>query len=296
MVACCVLVQFYFKKRLGVVIGITRTGAGVGTLIMPPVTQLLIDQFLWKGAMLFLAGISLQGCVIGALLRPNAKSKKTTEKIDNGQTHSFKENLKSTLAPVQDIRFIICLLVLFSKGVLTVMFYYLLPDQMVELKFTAEQAAFLLFIAGITSTLTRMLTGVISNVFDLNYTLCYGFAHLVTGISNLGLLLNNPGYEYLVAICILFGIGQGIATTIISLLLLQLFGIHGLTFSTGWSYWAEGIGGFIAAPIGGALFSMTGNYTYSFLLSGLIGIAASVLTIPMFIIDRKRKKLACNHL
>ena len=63
-------VSFYFQKRRAMATGIAVCGAGVGGFIMAPFGRYLLDIYDWKNAMLIVAGIALNGCVFGALLRP----------------------------------------------------------------------------------------------------------------------------------------------------------------------------------------------------------------------------------
>ncbi|XP_064650207.1 monocarboxylate transporter 13-like [Lineus longissimus] len=292
LVPTMVLVQFYFEKRRALAVAIVRTGSGVGSLVLPPIVQLLIDEYSWRGAMILLAGFALQGCVIGALLRPNAKS--TMSKISNirdRQSLSLRETIMSNLAHFKDCRFLMCSLVQFSEGVHSVIYYYLLPDRVVGFGFTSDQAAFFLFLTGVSSTITRLATGVLTNHFKLNSIVLHGCAFLLMSTCHLSFsLLSNPSYGVLVTISVVFGLGFGVTTCNLILLMLQLFGIHRMTVALGWVLLAEGIGGFIGPPIGGAIFDMTESYTYSFLLSGGFAFLACVLTIPLFVIHKYKFK------
>ena len=60
----------YFKKKRAIANGIALSGVGTGTLVLPPIFQLLLDTYGLSGALLIMAGISLNVCVSGALLRP----------------------------------------------------------------------------------------------------------------------------------------------------------------------------------------------------------------------------------
>ena len=67
--------------------GMAVCGAGAGCFIFAPAGQWLLDTFDWKNAMLIVAGITLNGCVFGALLRPltvpiNTADSNSTESVD----------------------------------------------------------------------------------------------------------------------------------------------------------------------------------------------------------------------
>ncbi|XP_051936545.1 monocarboxylate transporter 12-B-like isoform X1 [Hippocampus zosterae] len=64
------MVGQYFSKRKALAYGIAQSGSGIGTFILAPVVQFLIDQYSWRGALLILGGFVSNLCVCGALMRP----------------------------------------------------------------------------------------------------------------------------------------------------------------------------------------------------------------------------------
>ena len=64
------IVTFYFEKHRGLATGLAVTGSGLGSSIMPPFVEYLIEFYGIKGTLLLLAGISLNIIVAGALFRP----------------------------------------------------------------------------------------------------------------------------------------------------------------------------------------------------------------------------------
>lgn len=66
------MVGNYFSKKKALAYGIAMSGSGIGTFILAPVVQLLIEQYSWRGALLILGGFVLNLCVCGALMRPIA--------------------------------------------------------------------------------------------------------------------------------------------------------------------------------------------------------------------------------
>ena len=60
----------YFEKKRGLAIGIAQCGCGVGAFAISPVLSVLIDVYGWRGALLILAGVCLNGCVLSMFYRP----------------------------------------------------------------------------------------------------------------------------------------------------------------------------------------------------------------------------------
>lgn len=68
-VAAVVIVAYYFEKRRSFATGLSLCGSGIGTFIFAPLTQLLIEEYGWRGSILILGGIFLNMGVCGLLMR-----------------------------------------------------------------------------------------------------------------------------------------------------------------------------------------------------------------------------------
>lgn len=68
-VAAVVIVAYYFDKRRSFATGLSVCGSGIGTFIFAPLTQILIDEYGWRGCTLILSGLFLNMCVCGMLMR-----------------------------------------------------------------------------------------------------------------------------------------------------------------------------------------------------------------------------------
>ncbi|XP_060573753.1 monocarboxylate transporter 12-B-like [Ruditapes philippinarum] len=92
----------YFKKRRALAVGISFSGGGIGTLVFLPIARLIIDTFRWRGAMLILAGVALNGCVFGSLLRPFIGDESELEVVNetDGKPATIKENNKDVTTTV----------------------------------------------------------------------------------------------------------------------------------------------------------------------------------------------------
>jgi len=84
-VAAIVIVAYYFEKRRSLATGLAVCGSGIGTFIFAPLTQYLIEEYGWRGTTLIVAGLFLNMCVCGALMRdiegfqgPSTRRKRNT--------------------------------------------------------------------------------------------------------------------------------------------------------------------------------------------------------------------------
>lgn len=68
-VAAVVIVAYYFDKRRSFATGLSVCGSGIGTFIFAPLTQVLLENYGWRGTTLILAGLFLNLTVCGMLMR-----------------------------------------------------------------------------------------------------------------------------------------------------------------------------------------------------------------------------------
>ncbi|XP_060735149.1 monocarboxylate transporter 12 [Tachysurus vachellii] len=73
------IVGTYFNERKALAYGIAMSGRGIGTFILPPLFQHLINLYSWTGALLILGGLVSNLCVCGSLMRPLVDQSKGEE-------------------------------------------------------------------------------------------------------------------------------------------------------------------------------------------------------------------------
>ena len=75
-----VSVTYYFEKRRSLATGLALCGSGIGTVIFAPLVEALVEEYGWRGAALIEAGLVLNGCIFGSLLRPLEPKKQQQRK------------------------------------------------------------------------------------------------------------------------------------------------------------------------------------------------------------------------
>ncbi|ELT97404.1 hypothetical protein CAPTEDRAFT_225236 [Capitella teleta] len=65
-----IIVAFYFEKRRAFATGLAVAGNGIGTFILSPLIECLIEEYAWHGTFLILGSFMLNIVVCGALFRP----------------------------------------------------------------------------------------------------------------------------------------------------------------------------------------------------------------------------------
>lgn len=94
-----VSVTMYFEKKRAFATGIAVCGSGFGTFVLAPLIEYIVRLYGWQGALLITAGMVLNCCVFGALLRPLPPPKPIRPKPKTSQSSSNKEINGNALVP-----------------------------------------------------------------------------------------------------------------------------------------------------------------------------------------------------
>lgn len=97
-VAAVVIVAYYFDKKRSLATGLSVCGSGIGTFLFAPLNQELLSYYGWRGCTLILAGLFLNLCVFGMLMRdlPWTKERAQNEWKRKKDARLQKRRLKST--------------------------------------------------------------------------------------------------------------------------------------------------------------------------------------------------------
>ncbi|KAL7669585.1 hypothetical protein ACOME3_010232 [Neoechinorhynchus agilis] len=98
------VLNVYFDEKLNLVIGIVASGTGVGVLSFGVISGYLFDLYGWRGGLLVLAAIMMNGVVFGALMRPlDTEERHPTEtKITNVDTFTSLQKVDYKPLPTDD--------------------------------------------------------------------------------------------------------------------------------------------------------------------------------------------------
>ncbi len=85
---------YYFEKKRALATGISVCGSGVGCFVMAPVANALLEEYGWKGANIIFAGLCLNCCVFGALMRPLELAVREVPPPNKGQQQQTDVQIK----------------------------------------------------------------------------------------------------------------------------------------------------------------------------------------------------------
>ncbi|XP_019646533.1 PREDICTED: monocarboxylate transporter 13-like [Branchiostoma belcheri] len=298
----------YFDKRHATANGIAVCGTGIGIFAFPPLYQFLIDEFGWRGALLIVAGIPLNGCVCGALMRPiKLKEDRKDEKVDiEPQGSTDQEQKKRLLHFCEKVMeafdvtllkhrpFLVYCVSLFGTSLGNSMIFVHLVAHAQHIGVEKTPAAFLLSILGISEAVSRPLHGWLSDRVHIS-KLYYNM------IGNTGLAILNFAipfgrtYTGLVVCMVLYGFLSGPFNALIAVMVKMYSSVSRISSGLGWALVFEGPAYLLGPPIAGWLYDATGNYDMSFYAAGIfIFLSAVVLLLNPCSTTRGSSSLSSN--
>ncbi|XP_056325400.1 monocarboxylate transporter 12-B [Danio aesculapii] len=310
------MVGIYFCERKALAYGIAMSGSGIGTFILAPVVQLLIEHYSWRGALLILGGFVLNLCVCGALLRPIILKEEEAcplpvdsecgysvkpSTLNGGPTRSAASDAKQRcFQSLQEYHFLLMpdFLVLAGSFLLlasgcSLPFVYLVPYAL-DVGVGHQHAAFLMSILGVIDIVGNITFGWLTDRRCLKKyrNICYMFAVGMEGLCCLFIPLLRT-FVWLVPFSVLYGYFDGAYVALIPVVTSDVVGRQYLSSALGVVYFLHALPYLVSPPIGGWLVDTTGTYTATFFLSGFALISSSLLLFSVAIIrhcQRSQKK------
>ncbi|WAR07480.1 MOT12-like protein [Mya arenaria] len=285
-----VTVGHYFSRKRALAIGIASCGSGIGAFAMAPLSDFLIQSYGWQGAILIIAGITLNGIPIGAVLRPlEPKSIKNAQITETTNTDNMECNEKSAL---------------FDYELLKRLFIPLtyLPDHARNLSLTSQQGTMLISIIGITNTVCRVIAGWVADRKWSNPNLIKAVLLTTGGVATIAVPWFTV-FSVMVFYSVVYGLCIAVFVTYHAIIITSLFGKDKLNSAYGILLLALGIPSLVGPPIAGAISDHYGDYNGAFIFAGCMIFASGLLTFPLTLVhkwERQRKqviyKLESTHL
>ena len=167
----------WFNKRRGFALA-GLTGSGVGSILIPPLTQWVIDHHGWRNAYLMLGGIALLGLPLTALL---VRNRSVPQRVDEGQMSGGDlSDRHCARAPFWILAIIIMLSAFGENGLVTN-----LAAMLTEHGVTVQAAALALSVRGGAGIIGRLCTGFLIDRFPAQRIRPLSFCSLPPALSSL---------------------------------------------------------------------------------------------------------------
>jgi len=288
----------WFSRKLGLAMGITNAGMGLGMLVFIPLSQALIQRFGWRNAILILACIVLG--IIGPLnwllqrnrpsdmnLLPDgdppeqeAVSKARLMTYPKLETREPPEEFRvewSIQTAVRTRAFWMLAIAFFCMPMVN---FSLILHQMayvVDKGFDPLYTAWALGFMGVVNSAGMILFGSISDRAGREITLTIAGVSMALSIAALGYLDLTREWA-LWAYVLLSGLGQGAGATLFPLMVADLFRGYGFGTIMGLLSINVGLGSALGAWILGIIYDRTGSYQPGFILLVLL-MAVAIMAV-----------------
>jgi predicted MFS family arabinose efflux permease len=246
----------WFHKHRGLALAVVLTASGVGSILIPPLTQWTIEHHGWRSAYLLLGGIALLGLPLTALLvrnRPDAVVRDNHPAV-SGTTVAAA--LRS--APFWILASIIMLSSFSENGLVTN-----LAAILTEHGVTAQSAALTLSVRGGAGIVGRLCIGLLIDRFSPQRI--QTFVLLLSAVGALVLAFASTTPVVLVGAAVL-GVGLGSEADVAPYLLAHYFGRRHFSVLYGLTWTAYAIGGATGPVAIGRWYDRAGFYQPRFIV------------------------------
>lgn len=268
----------WFRKHRGFVLALILTGSGIGSIIIPPLTQWTIDHHGWRNAYLLLGGIALLGFPLTALLVRNRPAAVVGEDRISNSGATVSEAMRSVAFWVLAL---ITALSAFSENGLVTNMAAILTEHGV----TAQTAALALSVRGGAGILGRLGVGLLIDRFSPQRIQTFILILAASGT----LILAFAGTSAVaLSGAALLGIGLGSEADVAPYLLALYFGRKHFSVLYGLTWTAYAIGGGIGPVVVGHLYDHAGSYEPRFIV-GLALVAFGAAAVSLLLRTGRRR-------
>jgi MFS family permease len=270
------MVARWFSRNPGLPMGIIASGAGLGTLLLVPACERLVNAVDWSQSFVIIGITGGVIMIVSALFLRNPPIE-----IPSAGKNVIKSGGASLRDALKDSRMwlILASFLLFFFG--TQMILVHLVNYATDVGIEPLQAATFVSVIGLISIAGRLSTGVVSEKIGLYLTLILMCLAMMASFIIL-IFSRSPWAFYLFAV--LFGIPYGGEATQIPLVISRFFGTRVMATLMGVTVFIIGLGGALGPWLAGKIFDTTDSYNWAF-VAGAVASAGSMIII--FILQRR---------
>ena len=278
-------VAAWFKRKLGLAVGIQQSAGGMGTSIMAPLLAFVLVRTDWQTAFWIIAPVG--GAMILALLWRFQGDPRDRGLTPYGtEAHELPPSASSTEPGMVKLRSKVFL----RQAMHTRAFWNLILIHhlgcighsivMVGVVFYAttrgvglETAAFIISIYSLTSILSRFSTPVLADIWGAKGVMA--LAYFIQGATVALLLWTHEPWQFFL-FAALFGVGMGGEMSAFLVINRQYYGMGPVRSIFGFQSMGAGSGMAIGGLLGGVIFDLTGGYQLAWMVSIVASIAGAV--------------------
>lgn len=229
----------WFNKRRTTALGVAVSGIGMGTLVMAPVSQALINAYGWREAFVILG---VGGAIMMLIAAAIAQRPPVHQQTEPGPSLKFL---------LRNRQFVLLYLNGLLIGTTILISFAFLKNYAIGYEIASSSAALLVGLVGASSVVGRLGIGSLGSRFDPVILLRGSFV-LMT-VSYFLWLFSGGRFAVLVIYALVMGVGYGGYIALMPAVAATIFGTKGLGQTLGFLYTSAGIGGLIGPTLIGAI-------------------------------------------
>eukprot|EP00092_Neocalanus_flemingeri_P032823 GFUD01035699.1.p1 GENE.GFUD01035699.1~~GFUD01035699.1.p1 ORF type:complete len:463 (+),score=142.43 GFUD01035699.1:137-1525(+) len=295
-----VIVSQHFTTRRALATGIVLCAAGAGTFLFAPLTEQLVEQMGWRGAMRVLA-VACLGCVVcGSAMVPGGA---VTEGVDGdtefeGRTDCTRKVERKFLARIIGSELssspaLPVLSLLMMGDCMSALSLYIpythLPPAATAVGISPANAAFLISTLGVTNTLGRLVSGWLTDKPCINPMILITVS-LTAAVPTLYLFSVISSYWMFLTLSCMFGFLTGMWVSAIPSALVNLIGVPLLAPAFGLLTAFRGVMILSGPPLAGMVVDVVGVKGVAMVVSGVAMSVACVFFILSVLVDRRKER------
>lgn len=286
-VAFCRVIANWFDHRRGLALGLTSAGIGVGGLLLPVLSQILIEKAGWRHGYLILGGMCL--FIATPLILFFLKDK--PEDMDL-VTDGFPDSNRPVKPPAISIgealrtrTFWMLCFVFLCVAVCGIGLITHLPLMLTDRGITGRRAAMAASLFGAFTSLGRLGNGYLIDKFFAPYVAAVSILGAAIGLA---ILWSGVGGSFVFIGVALMGFAVGAEGDIMPYLLSRYFGKANMGTLFGIGFSAFTIGAAIGPYFLGKLFDITGSYRIPLAYATVLMLIAMIITLLLKNYDRTK--------
>jgi predicted MFS family arabinose efflux permease len=269
----------WFHKHRGLALALVLTGSGVGSILIPPLTQWTIEHHGWRDAYVMLGGIALLGLPLTALLVRNRPDAVVLNDHSAVSGTTVAGALRS--GPFWILACIIMFSAFSENGLVTNLAAILTEHQV-----SAQSAALALSVRGGAGIIGRLCIGLLIDRFSPQRI--QTFVLLLSAVGTLILAFAGTSPVALIGAAVL-GVGLGSEADVAPYLLAHYFGRRHFSVLYGLTWTAYAIGGATGPMAIGRWYDRAGSYQSRFIV--YLACVAFVAVAMSLLLWRGRKQV-----
>jgi len=265
-----VLGRSYPPEKRSMVLGISAAAGSFGQFAMLPLTQWLLANLGWYGALLTLA-------VVGLAMVPLATALVEKRAV---HAHAFAQSAGEAMREALSHRgYVLLTIGFFVCGFQVVFIAVHLPAYLADRGMAPHVAVTALALVGLFNIIGTYSTGWLGSRMPKRYILSgiYFGRSVVIALFFLLPLSVFSVYAFAIALGLLWLSTVPPTNSLVA----QLFGVRYLAMLAGFTFLSHQIGSFLGAWLGGKLYDQTGTYDVVWWLAIALGIAAGLINLPI---------------